>query len=802
VLFQDIRFGLRTAMKNRGVTAAAVLCLAIGIGLNTMMFSVVDGVLIEPLPYKDPSTLVHLYTTNQRSGIRRGNLSWLELQDWRARASAFTTIAAVQFRSMTVSDRGDPQRYSGAAISHELFPMLGVSPQIGRNFSADDDRQGGEPVVLISDDLWRTRYGADPSIIGRAIELNARPHTVIGVMPPGFAFPVRERIWVPLAEYAVSQERGERGLQAFARLSGGVSIAQAREQANAVAASLAAAFPSTNDGWGAGVRSIVEWAIPADVRLIILTMMGAVTLVLLIACFNVANLTLARASTRAREMSIRTALGAKRGQMLRQLLTESVIIGLLSVPLGLACAWGGLRLMDTSIPPDAIPYFIHWSLNARAFAYATAIAVATGIVFGLAPAVQASKADLQHALREGGRGTTGAGRAWLRNGLVVAEVCLSLVLLIGASLFMRSFVNLQRASAGFDTAPLLTMRFYMPAEQYPTDVSKTRRVEDILRRIQALPGVQTAFASNLVPLGGGGGDARIVIDGHPTRKGEEPDILFTGVTAHLYDTLGLHLVRGRDVTPTEALSRAPVAVVNDTMARRFWPKEDPIGRRFRTLDDDATWFTVVGIVPDIRQYNLDTTEPVEPCAYVAYPFGATPNTGITIRTAGDPALLTAAAREQIRASDPTLAVFQVSTMEALRQRGYWQFFLFGWMFGLFGIVALMLAAIGVYGVLSYSVSQRIPEIGVRVALGASRGSVLGMVLGGGLRLAAIGIVLGVAGSFMITPVIESQLYNVSPTDPISFAAVSLFLAATASLASYIPARRATSVDPLEALRAE
>src|SRR5215204_3539611 len=425
MLKQDIRFGLRTALKNKGVTGLAVACLAIGIGLNTMMFSVTDGVLVQPLPYHEPDNLVVLHMTQRENSVDRSGLSWLDLQDWREQSRSFSTIAGLQSRSFTVSDGGDAERYPGGAISHDLFSLLGIPPQLGRGFNAEDDRPGGEPVVLLSDDLWDRRYNRDRSIVGRAIQINSRPHTVIGIMPQRFRFPENEYLWLPISEFAINQFRNARGLEVFARLKPGVSVAQAQQEGDAVAANLAAAFPDTNKGWGIRLETLRMWAIPDDVTIIILTMMGAVTMVLLIACFNVANLMLARASSRSREMSIRSALGAGRGQILRQLLTESVILGLFSVPLGLLCAWGGLKLMDMSIPPDDIPYFIHWELNLRAFFYAIAVAALTGIVFGLAPALQALKADLQEALKEGGRGMAGGTRAWIRNTLVVAEVALS-----------------------------------------------------------------------------------------------------------------------------------------------------------------------------------------------------------------------------------------------------------------------------------------------------------------------------------------------------------------------------------------
>jgi putative ABC transport system permease protein len=803
MLKQDVRYGFRTALKNKGVTGLAVACLAIGIGLNTMMFSVTDGVLVQPLPYQDPDNVVVLFGTQKENDVRRSSLSWLDLRDWKERARSFTTIAGINYRSFTVSDGGDAERYSGGAISHDLFPMLGVSPQAGRGFTADDDRPGAEPVVLLSDDLWNRRYNRDRSIIGRAIQVNSRPHTVIGVMPPRFRFPENQYLWLPLSEFAVSQQRAARGIEVFARLKSGVTLQQAQQEGDAVAANLAAAFPDTNKGWGIRLDTLRQWAIPDDVTLIILTMMGAVTMVLLIACFNVANLMLARASSRSREMSIRSALGAGRGQIVRQLLTESVIVGLFSVPLGLLCAAGGLKLMDMSIPPDDIPYFIHWELNVRAMVYAIGVAALTGIVFGLAPALQASKADLQEALKEGGRGTAGGGRAWLRNTLVVAEVSLSLLLLIGASLFVRSFMNLRQANGGFESGPLMTMRYYLANEQYPTPESKIQRTDDILRRVEALPGVQAAFASNLVPLSGGGSFSSILIEGRAFEKGKEPGIGLTGVSPHMVKTLGLSVLRGRELTDTEAMSKAPYALINQAMAQRFWPKEDPLGHRFRTLNEsDGGWFTIVGVVPDFRHGELDTTEPIEPTAYVSFAFGAFPNTGLTIRASGDPALISAPAREAIRASDPRLAVFQVSTMDELRRRGYWEYFLFGWMFSLFGGIALVLAAIGVYGVLSYAVEQRTQEIGVRMALGAGRRDVLRLVVMQGIRLAVVGVLIGVVGSFFVTPIIHAQLFNVSPTDPFIFIGVSMFLTAVAFVASYVPARRAMAVDPLVALRAE
>jgi putative ABC transport system permease protein len=467
-------------------------------------------------------------------------------------------------------------------------------------------------------------------------------------------------------------------------------------------------------------------------------------------------------------------------------------------------AWFGLKLIDLGIPPDGIPYFIHWALDGRSLAYTTGISMLTGVIFGLAPALQATRSSLQDSLKEGGRGATGGRRAWLRNGLVVAEVSMSLVLLVGASLFVRSFLNLQNASVGFDTTPLMTLRFYLPGAAYEPPDAKARRVEDIVRRVESLPGVQSAFASNFVPLGGGGGGGAVIVEGKTVARGEEPQISFVAVTPHLRQTLNIPLVSGRDITDAEETTKTAVALVNQAMAKQLWPDQDVLGRRFRVVDSDETpdWFTVVGVVADFRHGQGNSTRPVFPAAYVPYTFGPTLNTGLTIRVGGDPSQITAAVREQIRQSDAALPVFQTSTMEALRQRSFWQYKLFGWMFSVFGAIALLLASIGVYGVLSYSVSQRTQEIGVRVALGAARRDVMRLVVGQGLKLAAVGVVLGLLGALGATQGIKTLLYNVTPWDPMSFVGVALFLTIVAVVASYVPARRAMGVDPIIALRNE
>jgi len=803
-MLQDLRYAFRTLVANPGFAIVAVLCLSLGIGVNGTIFSVVDGVLLQPYPFPDAERIVVLNSTNPKQGITRAGVSYPDFKDWRDESTSFSAVAGFQGRSLTISDgTSEPERFLGAAVSSTLFGLLGTPPALGRDFGPADDRLGAEPVVLLSDDLWRRRYGGDPSVVGRSITVNGRPHTVIGVMPEGFRFPETQRLWIPLAPIAEPTRRDSRATQVFARLKPGITTTQASADLHGVTSRLSESYPGDNEDWGAAIRPLKSWMLPDDVELMILAMMCAVTLVLLIACANVANLLLARASVRHREISIRTALGAARWRIVRQLLTEAVLIGLFSAPIGVVLARVGIYLVDSGVPADSIPYFIHWHLDVRTLAYTIGISIVTGIVFGMAPALQAARINLQSSLKEGGRGAAGGRRARVRNALVVAEVAMSLVLLIGASLFVRSFLNLQRASVGFDTTPLLTMRFYLPGAGYESAEARARRVEDIARRVNGVAGVQAAFASNFIPLGNGGGGGAVQIEGHTVERGKEPRIDFITTTPGIPKTVGVALLRGRDLRDSDETTKTPVALINQTMARQLWPDTDPIGRRFKLTDAERPdWFTVVGIVADFRHYQGDSGDAISAAAYVPYAFEPALNTGLTIRTTGDPSRVASAVREQIRQADASLPVAQVSSMEALRQRSFWQFRLFGWMFSTFGAIALLLASIGVYGVLSYSVSQRTQEIGVRMALGAERSHVLRLVLGQGVRLAGIGVVLGLIGAFGVTRYLKTILYNVTPTDPVSFAGVAGFLTLVAVIASYVPARRAMAVDPLIALRNE
>jgi putative ABC transport system permease protein len=802
VLVQDIRYAVRNLWRSKGFATVAILCLGFGIGLNATIFSVIDGVLLKPYPYTDPERILVVGQQNLRTNNQAG-LSYLDMRDWNEANSVFTTIAAVAGRSLTISDGGgEPERYLGAGVSWDLFPLLGTRPILGRDFTAEDDRPGAGDVVLLGYDLWMRRYRGNDHIIGQSIQVNAKPHVVVGVMPQGFAFPNNQKLWIPLAPLVSKDPRNFRGLFAFGRMKPGVTLERARQELDAIAARLATQYPETNAGWVSQLRTLRAAFLPPEVPLVLFLMMAGVTLVLFIACSNVANLLLARASGRRREISVRAALGAGRGRIIRQLLTESVVLGVVSVPLGILLASIGTRLIASAMPPDQVPYYVRWELDWRSVLYTVAVAAGAALVFGLFPALQVSRGNLHDTLKEGTRGNSVA-KSFVRSTLVVAQVAFALVSLVGALLFVRTFMNLGGSDLGFDPKPLMSMRFYLAGVVYEAEDAKLRRVEDIVRRVETLAGVRAAFASNMVPLGGGGGGGSVVIDGRPAQKGEQANIAFIGVTPHFNATLGLAIARGRDFTEAEGWSHSPVAVINQTMVKRFWPSADPLGGRFRMTDPKAEWFTVIGVTSDVNLFGVDPSNEEPPAmAYVPYAYQQLLNTGLTIRVDGDPASITSAVRSELRAADPNLPMFQARTISEARRLSFWQYGLYGWIFGTTGVIGLLLAAIGVYGVLSYSVSQRTQEIGVRVALGAGRRQILRLVVGQGLLLTAIGIVVGWLLAAAAMPAARSLLYKVSPLDPLTFIAVGSFLAAVAFLASYLPARRATRVDPVVALRGE
>lgn len=801
---QDIRYALRTLVTQRVFAAVVVLCLGTGIGVNATIFSVVDGVLIQPFPYAKPDRLLVLYGINREADIDEGGFSHLDLQDWRAQTTRLQSLGAVSSRSLTLSDgAGEPTRYSGAAISWELFPMLGIAPIAGRHFGPADDQAGAADVVLLSHEIWTLRYQEDPAVVGRRVLINGKPHEVVGIMPKGFKFPEIQQIWVPVTPLMHDQPRDARDLRVYARLADGASLAQADEEARAITSRLAAAYPATHKNWTAQAADLRVEMIPPDVSLVIWLMMGAATLVLVIACSNVANLLLSRATVRRREISVRAALGAGRSRIVRQLLTESVVFGLLSVPLGLALAYAGTQLLTSAMPPDQVPYYIQWRIDWRSITYSVVVSIVTAVAFGLVPAFQATRGTLHDELKEGTRGNSGA-RSIARNALVVAQVALAIVSLVGAALFVRTFVNLDEYDVGFDGKQLMTFRIYLPGDAYTPVDAKALRVRDLVERIDGLPGVEAVFASNMVPLGNGGGGGNLHIDGVAVEAGKEPFTELVGVTPGFLRTLGKKLIAGEDFTEAQGWSRTPVALVNQTLAQRFFADTSAVGRRVRVANSGDTdeWLTIIGVIGDIKHDEIDPDDGPNPAIYLPYPYQQTLNTGFTLRVAGPPSGVMSEVRAQVRAADANLPIFNVRTMEELRRLSFWQFAIFGWVFSIIGGIALLLSSVGVYAVLSYAVSQRTREIGVRMALGASAHSVQKLIVRQGVLLAGIGVVLGLAAAAVLTQQAVSLLYNVTPTDPLSYVLVGSFLLLVAGLASWVPARRAMRVDPIEALRGE
>jgi len=801
----DLKYALRSLRKSALFTSIAVVCLAVGIAANTTMFSCFNAIVLRPLPFPDPDRLAYAYERHARQAGSSETVSYRNYLDWREQARSFSGLGATAARSLTITEGDEPERYYGQLISANLFPTLGVDPQLGRGFREDEDLPGAPGVVLLSDNVWRRRYNADSTIINRVISLENQAYTVVGVMPPRFAFPFEVDLWIPIAPLLHESPRSARSVSVYGRLQPTATVAQAGAELRTISQRLNAEYSPTSE-WTGYAHSLREQFVEPEVRSITTTMFGAVTLVLLIACANVANLLLTRSAARQREIAVRSAIGAGRGRIVRQLLTESLVIAAVAGALAVPLTWLGLRLIDGAIPAEEpLPWFFQWGVDTPTMLYTLGIAAATSVLFGLAPALQVSRGHLFEALKEGaGRGAFGsAKRNKLRSTLVVAEVALSLVLLVGASLFARSFLELQKAGVGFDTAPILTMRYFLPGQTYDDPAAQNLKVQDIIARVEALPNVAGAASSNLLPLSAGGNGGGLIVEGQPVDPGNEPFQRWAGVSGHWFETLGAPLVAGRVFNETEIGGLSEVAIVNQTMANQYWPTGNALGSRFRLTNDPDRSFEVIGIAPDVRVTQLDQTGELPPMAYLPYRFHPNSrNNSLMVRVRdGNAAAVFAAVRQAIREADPAIPVFEVQPMEKVRQLSFWQYKLFSQMFGAFGLIALVLAAIGVYGVISYAVSQRTQEIGVRVALGAQSRNVVGMVLRDALVLAALGVGVGLVGAFGITRVIASFL-TVSPTDPVSFGGVALFLTVVAMLASYVPARRAMNVDPLVALRAD
>lgn len=806
-LWQDLHYGVRMLVRKPGFAAIAVVTLALGIGANTAIFSVVNTVLLRPLPYPNPDELVMVWETAPKLGFPHNDVAPANFIDWRDQNRAFAQIAAFGGNSMSLTGRGEPERIEGARVSASLFPLLGVAPVLGRVFTAEEDRPDAPGVIVLSHGLWQRRFGGDPGIIGQTLTLNYRPFTVIGVMPAPFRFPDREQeFWLPMAfEPEEAAGRGDHYLHVVARLGPGVTMWQAQAEMADIAARLERQYPRTNTEQGVVLVPLHEEFV-GDIRKPLLILLGVVGFVLLIACANVTNLLLARAAARQKEMTIRAALGASRVRLARQLLTESVLLAGLGGAAGTLLAVWGSGLLEALVP-ESLAQARGVVTDGRVLAFAVAVSLLTGVVFGLLPAQQVSKPNLTEALKEGGQGSAGGGkRGRLRGALVVGEIALSLVLLVGAGLMIRSFYRLTRVDPGFRPDQALTMRMQLSGEKHGDPAKRRAFYEQMLQHVQSLPGVQAAGVITQLPLTTQGLYFSFSLEGQPPMASANlPQAAFRVISQDYFRALGVPLLRGRSFTPQDTEDAQAVAVINRTMAERFWPGQEAIGRRFKIGPSDSPnpWLVVVGVVGDVRQTSLD--QALKPEVYVSHQqdrrFFAIPR-DLVVRTEGDPLSMAAAVRGAIWELDKDLPLFRVQTMDHIVSLA-----VAGQRFNLllltvFAALALILASVGVYGVMSYVTAQRTHEIGIRVALGARQRDMLKLVMGQGLMLIVSGVAAGLAGAFALTRLMTSLLFDIGTTDPLTFAATALLLAIVALLACYVPARRAAKVDPMVALRHE
>jgi len=814
-LRQDVRYALRTLRKSPGFTIVAVLALAIGIGANTAIFSLIDAIREKALPYKDPSTLVELWGNVVRAKVERRGASYPDYLDWRARSKSFEDVAAFDGQLMTLVGSEDPERINTEFVSAPYFSLLGASPARGRVFQADEDAVAKPAqVVVLSDGLWKRRFGADPQIVGRTLTLccAARQYTVVGVMPPGFkGLSDIAELWVPFAMYAppsTMAERGSRGFAALARLKPGVSMDAAQRELDGISRQLEREYPLTNE------KRAVELT-PLDVELVgtlrpaLLTLMAAVAFVLLIACANVANLLIARSEARRREIAVRTALGAGRARLLRQLITEGCVLTLIGAAIGLLLARASVAVLIAQ-SPVTFPSFVSPGLDLRIAAFTVAVSLACGILVGLAPGLQARSIDLSGALKESARGSDGRHTQRVRNALVVTELSLAVVLLVGAGLTIRSVRNLAALNPGFDPDSVLTLHVSIPrtstapltaATQTPSPPVVYSRA--LLDRLRAVPGVASVALGSDLPLDGNASASLYTAEGQPATNAQNvPRAYNHRVSPDFFGALRIPFVSGRTFTDAEATAGSPAVIVSERVVKRFWPGQDPIGKRikFGPIASTGAWLTIVGVVGEVKYRALPDNPTTDPDIYLPF-IDRNSQVAVVVRTSVTPASLVAPLRGVVRSADPSIPIYGVAPMAELIASQTSQSRFTMWLMGVFAAVALSLAVIGIYGVMSYLVTQRTREIGIRLALGAGGRDILGLVVGNGARLIGAGIAIGLTASFALQRLVSSLLFGVTAADAVSGGAVAI-LSVVALVACYLPAIRATRVSPLNALRYE
>jgi len=803
--WNDLRYAIRLQRKNPGFTIVAVIALALGIGANTAIFSVVNTVLLRPLPYKDPERLVMVWEEATKAGYPQDTPTAANFVDWRTQNQSFEGMAAITDDSFNLTGTGDPERLEGQRVSTDLFPLFGVEPQIGRVFTAAEDQPGNERVVLLSYGLWQRRFGGDAGIVGKSLQLNGSGYTVVGVMPARFQFPTADdEVWVPIAfTQEDATNRNRHYLRVVGRLKPGVTLAQAQADMSTIATRLQQQYPETNTDLGAVITPLQEHLV-GDIKPALLILLGAVGLVLLIACANVANLLLARAAVRQKEIAVRVALGARRSRLIRQFLTESVSLSLLGGLVGLVIAYVGLIVLKAFIPEN-ISQARAISIDYKVLGFTLFVSVATGLIFGLAPALQSIRFNQAETLKEGGRdAATGGSGKRLRSLLVMAEVAISLVLLIGAGLLINSFLRLRNVDPGFRVDNLLTMKIVLPDSKYERRVQRSAFYTDIVQRVQSLPGVRSAAVTTNLPLYRQGNSISISIEGRPEPPPGQEDIIVTRIISPGYfDTMSIPLLKGRQLTDQDTDDSPNVVVISEGMARRYWPGEEAVGKRIAVgrIRSPEDWIQVVGVVKDVRQFEL-TADP-KPQMYLTHrQFGFFDAQDLVVKTDVDSASMASAVRKAVWEIDKDQPVSNIRAMETILADSIARQRFSMLLLAIFATVALVLAGVGIYGVMSYSVAQRTHEIGIRMALGAQTSAVLKLAVGYGLKLVAAGIAIGLVAAFALTRVMATLLFGVTATDPTTFTLISLLLVAVAAIASYIPARRATRVNPIIALRYE
>ena len=797
-------------VKNPSFTLVGIITLALGIGANSTVFTLVNAVLIKGLPVKDPQEVVWIHSTDPARAALRPPISYPDFVDLRQDSHSFKELGAFSAAPMDLSDlQAAAERVAGASITANTFSLVGYRPAQGRDFTADDAKPGATPVALIRQGLWQTRYGGNPEIIGQTIRINLKQYTVIGIMREDQGFPIDTKVWLPLIPDDSRLKRDQRNLSVFGRLGTGVSLKQAQVEVQSIARRLAQSYPATNKDVGSNVIYFTDMMI-GPVRTVFLALLGAVTFVLLIACANVANLLLSRAVGRMREISIRTALGASRWRVVRQLLVESVMLSFLGGILGLGLSVFGVRMFWEALKDSGPPYWLDFSMDYRVFAYFLVICVATGILFGLAPALQISKIDVNENLKEGGRGSTGGIRARkLTSALLAGQIALTLVLLVGAGLMIRSFLNIQNFNVGVQTGNVLTIGISVPPAKYSGE-DRLAFLDRLQQRVRAVPGIEAVtIASNAPAFGGAPLALKLADRDIADSNGRAPLVSRVVIAPGYFQALRLTLARGREFTATDGGPGNEAVIVNQPFAAKYWPGEDAIGKRIRLGNDEkAPWTAIIGVSPpvfqqnDLNAPNAFSTADVQPTVYV--PYRQEPNAPLNILTRNriETQAVTANLRNELRNLDSDLPLFNIRTLDEILYLRSAPYRIFGSLFAIFAAIALVMSSVGIYAVTAYGVNQRSQEIGIRMALGAGKRDVLWLILRQVLKRITIGLTIGLLSAFAVSRVLSSLLFDVAPTDPATFISISLVLSAVTITVCLVPATRATLLDPVEALRME